>query len=65
MISVPPNKGCEVLDGKLTHEWDRNDREDFAVGNDIRILLEWGGGNIRMLWWVKNFKMCNMIPPLQ
>ena len=42
--SVPPGKGCEVLDGELTlEEWDENDSENFADSNDAHILLKWGG----------------------
>ena len=41
--SGPPDKGCEVLDGELTHEyWDENDSENFAVNNDIHISLKLG-----------------------
>ena len=41
--SVPPNKGCEVLYGELTHEqWGENDNENFADSNDSHILLKWG-----------------------
>ena len=33
--SVPPEKGCDVLDEGLTHEkWDENGREDFADSDD-------------------------------
>ena len=40
--SVPPDKGCESLDGELTHEyWDENDSEDFADTTDGHILLKW------------------------
>ena len=40
--SVPPDKGCEVLDGELTHEYqDENDSENFADSNDSHILLTW------------------------
>ena len=29
--SVPPDRGCEVLDKELTHEyWDENDSETFC-----------------------------------
>ena len=32
---VTPGKGCEVLDGELTHEkWDENDIENFAESDD-------------------------------
>ena len=33
--SVPPGKGCEVLDGELAHEYrDENKRENFADSDD-------------------------------
>ena len=36
-------KGCEVIDGKLTHEqWNENDSENFADSNDGYLLLKWG-----------------------
>ena len=39
--SVPPNKGCEVLDRKLNHEkWDES--EKFIDSDDSHILLKWG-----------------------
>ena len=42
--SIPPDKGCEVLDGELTHgKWDENDSENFADSDDSRILLKWVG----------------------
>ena len=29
--SIPLEKGCEVIDGQLTHEkWDENDSENFC-----------------------------------
>ena len=41
--SVPPEKGCEVLDGELAHEsQDKNDSENFADSDDAHILLKWG-----------------------
>ena len=44
--SVPPDKGCEVLDGELAHEyWGENDNNNFAGSDDIYILLKWGGWN--------------------
>ena len=45
--SVPPYKGCEVLDGELTDEqWNQNDSEKFADKVDGHILLKWGGGSL-------------------
>ena len=41
--SVPPDKGSEVLDGQLSHEyWDENDSENFTDCDDSRILLKMG-----------------------
>ena len=60
--SVPPDKGCKVIDGELTHEqWDKNDSENFPDSNDAHILLKWGGYN-KMLQGVKNFKKHNITP---
>ena len=43
---VPPNQGCETLDGKLTHkQWDENDTESLL----IVMMLKWGGGGGRSL----------------
>ena len=51
--NVPPDKGCKVLDGELTHEeWNENDSENFADSGHYKILCE-----------VKIFKTCNMTPP--
>ena len=48
--SVPSDKGCEVLDGELTHkEWDENDSKNFADSDDSHILLKWGGGHYKIL----------------
>ena len=48
--SVPPDKGCEVLDRELTHEYrDENDSENFADSDDGYILLKWGRGYYKML----------------
>ena len=42
--SVPPDRGCEVLDAELTHEqWDKKDSDDFADSDDVDILLNWRG----------------------
>ena len=42
--SVPPDKGCEVLDGEFTHEkWDENNSENSADSPDSHVLLKWGG----------------------
>ena len=47
---VPPDKGCEVLDGGLTHEyWEKKDSENFVDGDDAHILSRMGGGHYRML----------------
>jgi len=60
--SVPPDKGCEVLAGELTHEkWGENDSENFADSDDAHILLKWGG-HYKMLLGVKNFKKYNVSP---
>ena len=41
--SVPPEKGCEVLDGELIHQYlDENDSENFADSDGAHILLKWG-----------------------
>ena len=41
--SVPPDKGCEVLNEELTHEcWDENDSENFADSVIPTFLLKWG-----------------------
>ena len=41
--SVPPDKGCEVLDGELTHKkWDENDSENLTDIVDSHTLLKWG-----------------------
>ena len=63
--SVPPDKGCEVLDEELTHEeWDENDSESFADSDDSHSLLKLGEGvHYDMLWGVKNFRQCNMTLP--
>jgi len=55
--SVPPGKCCEVLDGKLAHEWwDKNDSENCADSDDAHILLKLGKGHYEMLWGVKHSK---------
>ena len=42
--SVPPDKGCEVLYGELTHEYcDENASEGFADSDDDHIMLKLGG----------------------
>ena len=42
--SVPPDRGCEVLDAELPLEkWDENDSEKFADSDDGHILLKWEG----------------------
>ena len=41
--SVPSEKGCEVLDGELTHgQRDKNDNTNFADSDDSHVLLKWG-----------------------
>ena len=46
--SVSPDKGCEMLDGELTHEyWDENGIENFADNSDAHILLKWRGVMIK------------------
>ena len=41
--SVPPDKGSEELDRKLTHkQWDENGSEKSADSNDSFTLLKWG-----------------------
>ena len=48
--SVPPDKGCEVLDGELTREQrDKNNGENFVDSNDIHIQLKWGMSHYKML----------------
>ena len=43
VVSGPPDKGCDVTDGELTHDYlDENDSENFAVNNDIHISLKLG-----------------------
>ena len=42
--SVPPDKGCQVLDRDLSFEyWDDSNSENFADGDDAHILLKWRG----------------------
>ena len=51
--SVPPDTGCEVLDGGLTHQkWDENDSENVADNDDGHIMLKWGD-HYKMLLGVK------------
>ena len=39
----PPDKGCDLLDGELTHEyWDENGSENFPDSDDGHIFLKWG-----------------------
>ena len=39
--SVPPERGCEMLDGELTHEQrDKNDTKNFADSDGSHILLK-------------------------
>ena len=41
VANVPPDKGCKVLDGELTHEkWNENDIENFGDSDDSHILLK-------------------------
>ena len=48
--SVPLDKGCEMFDGKLTHEkWNESDRDNFADSDDSQILLKWEGGDYKVL----------------
>ena len=48
--SVPSDKGCEVLDGGLNHEyWDENDSENFVDNDDTYILLKWGKDHYKTL----------------
>jgi len=55
--SVPLDKGWEVFDGKLTHEWwDKNDSKNFADSDDAHILLKLGKGHYKVLWGVKHSK---------
>ena len=62
MDSIPPDKGCEVLGGELSHEeLDENDCETFTNSDEAHILLKWGG-QYKMLGGVKKFKKCNMTP---
>ena len=52
--SVPPGKGCDVLDGELTHEQrDKIGSENVAYNDSAQILLKWGGGVIIKCyeWW--------------
>ena len=42
--TVPPDKGCEVPDGELTHEYQD---EDSADSDDSNILLKGGGVKIK------------------
>ena len=47
---VPPDKGCEMVDGELTQAlWDEYDSENFADSDDGQILRKWGGGHYKML----------------
>ena len=42
--SAPPDTGCQVFDGELTHKYyDENYREKFADSDDGHILLKCGG----------------------
>ena len=48
--SVPPDEGCEVLDGEVNdEEWNKNDNKDFADCDDTNILVKWGEGHYKML----------------
>ena len=43
--SIPLEKGCEVIDGELTHEkLGEKDNKIFADSDDAHILLRWGEG---------------------
>ena len=60
--SVPPHKGCEMLDGEVTdEEWDENGSETFADSDDAHILLKWEC-HYEMPWGLKSLKKCNMTP---
>ena len=42
--SVPPDKGCEVLDGEMyDEEWNQNDNKNVADSDGTQILVKWGG----------------------
>ena len=62
--SVPPDEGCEVLDGEVTDEkWDKNGNRYFADSDDTQNLMKLGGGgHYKVQQRVKNFKKCDMIP---
>ena len=39
--SVPPDKGCKMLDSEVTDEkWDENGNENFVDSDDAHILLK-------------------------
>ena len=41
--SVPPDEGCEVLDGVVNHEeWDKNDNNNVADSDDTHTSVKWG-----------------------
>ena len=47
--SVPPDDGCEVLNGELTPEyWDKNDSKNFSDSDSGHIFARMGG-HYRML----------------
>ena len=47
--SVPPDEGCEVLDGEMNdEEWVRNGNKSIADSDDILNVIKWGGGGVSM-----------------
>ena len=41
--SVPPDEGCEVLDGEMNdEECDKNGKNTVADSNDTQNLIKWG-----------------------
>ena len=59
---VPPDEGCEELDGEgvTDEEWNKNENENIVDINDIHILISWR--SLESAIGVKTFKKCNITP---
>ena len=53
--SVPPDEGCEALDGEMNdEEWDKNGNKNIADSDDIHNVIKLGGGiSMQCYMWEK------------
>ena len=59
---VPPDEGCEVLDGEVNNkERDKNGNKYVADSDDTHNLIKWGWVIIKC-YRGESFKKCNMTP---